>query len=418
MIDFEVLDGPGGIPIYFQSLPVKTVSVYWLVFTGSADDDDIGAHGIYHWFEHLPSRGTERYPGGYQDTEARLVRYGGDASAETGYNYTGYSAYVPKRVWIDAFDILTDMIAAPLLREEDILGEREVIRQEIDEWYSSPYGQSLCELPGLLWPGHPLGHDQLGSHESLDSISPQLLRKAHEKGYSRSRCVLMVAGNLTKEEVLNEVAERVDRLPDLPLETRRAPIHYGPLPAWRPGETNIIETTHDDSIVYLMFPMPAIEESGDDFLRITLLDDLITAGNLGSPLNRIVRERSQLAYAPGLTSSLSPDGGYWGLVAQTNSDRHQAVVDTFWEVLDGDEIRSPEWFDYVRDTVRGEIEMHDPCPDDYTEAASARLTFHGKVWSDDEYLERLMSISRDELISYLESFSRDISRTIVFAGES
>ena len=85
MIDFQILDGPGGIPIYFQHVPVNSVSVYWLVFVGSADDETVGNHGIYHWFEHIPSRGTVKYPGGYRDTEARLVRHGGSAGAETGY---------------------------------------------------------------------------------------------------------------------------------------------------------------------------------------------------------------------------------------------------------------------------------------------------------------------------------------------
>ena len=196
MIDFELLSGPFGVPVYYQRLPVNTVSLYWLVFVGSADDDAGGGHGIYHWFEHIPSRGTQKFPGGYFDTEARLVRHGGGSDAETGFTYTGFSADVPKRVWPDALDVLADMIACPLLRREDIAAEREVILQEIDEWHSSPYTQSLCRLPSVLWPGHALGHDQLGTRESLKSIDPTQLRHAHAAGYSRNRCVMFVAGDI------------------------------------------------------------------------------------------------------------------------------------------------------------------------------------------------------------------------------
>ena len=32
MIEFERIDGPFGVPVYFQQLPVNTVSLYWLVF--------------------------------------------------------------------------------------------------------------------------------------------------------------------------------------------------------------------------------------------------------------------------------------------------------------------------------------------------------------------------------------------------
>ena len=120
MIDFEQIVGPFGVPVYFQRLPVNTVSLNWLVFVGSADDEQAGGHGIYHWFEHIPSRGTVRFPGGYRDTEARLVRHGGSSDAETGSTHTSFSANVPKRVWPEALEILADMVGRPLLRIEDI----------------------------------------------------------------------------------------------------------------------------------------------------------------------------------------------------------------------------------------------------------------------------------------------------------
>ena len=243
MIDFKRLEGPKGIPVYFQHLPVNSVSVYWLVFVGSADDESVGNHGIYHWFEHLPSRGTEKYPSGYRDTEARLVRHGGEAGAETSYAHTAYYADVPRRVWTTALDILTDMIARPLLRSEDMEAEREIIHQEIDEWHSSPHGLSMCVLPSLLWPGHPLGHDQLGTRESLQSMSPSLLRTAHQRGYGCSRCVLFVSGQLEEQEVLEEVAKAVEFLPDRDITQRRSPAAYGPLPRLECGPANRISDT-------------------------------------------------------------------------------------------------------------------------------------------------------------------------------
>ena len=222
MIDFQRLDGPDGLPIYYQRLPVRSVSIYWLVFVGSADDESVGLPGIYHWFEHIPSRGTRKYPGGYFDTEARLVRHGGSAGAETGYTHTAYYADVPRRVWTMCLDILTDMIAQPLLRVEDIEAEREIIQQEIEEWHSSPYGESMCVLPSLLWPEHALGHDQLGSRKSLRAMNPSLLQEMHARGYSRSRCVLFLVGDLDEQVVLDEVSAAIANLSAAPLSPNDA----------------------------------------------------------------------------------------------------------------------------------------------------------------------------------------------------
>ncbi len=416
MIDFKCLDGPDGLPIYFQRLPVRSVSIYWLVFVGSADDESVGLPGIYHWFEHIPSRGTRKYPGGYFDTEARLVRHGGSAGAETGYTHTSYYADVPQRVWKMALDILTDMIAQPLLRDEDIEAEREIIQQEIEEWHSSPYGESLCVLPSLLWPGHALGHDQLGSRKSLGAMSPSLLRNAHASGYARSRCVLFLVGDLDEEEVLAEVTEAIANLSARRLPERRGPASYGPLPAWKGGCRTVYPTKHDDSAIYLLFPLPAEEIAGGLNLRSSVLDFLITAGDLGSPLNRIVREQAQLAYAPEYTSVTTPDGGYWGLAAQSSGRHADRILDTFWHVLRSSEIRSPEWFDFVTDNIRGQFDMHDPSPGEYTEIGAGCLATRGHVWSDVELRSRLLSVKHAELIDYLDSLTTDDAHAIVFQG--
>lgn len=418
MVDFELIRGPYDVPIYFQRLPVNTVSLYWLVFVGSADDEAAGGHGIYHWFEHIPSRGTKKFPGGYFDTEARLVRHGGGSDAETGFTYTGFSADVPKRVWPDALDILADMIACPLLRTEDIEAERQVILQEIDEWHSAPYSQSLCMLPSILWPGHPLGHDQLGTHESLGLIDPQRLRSAHETGYSRNRCALFAAGDIDRQELLDVVGRCLERMPDRPLSRRERPASYGTLPNWLAGRTTHVETNHEDSVVYVLFPLPPTLTAAGEMLHWDFVDEVFSAGELGSPLNRLVREDSQLAYSPGFTSCSHPDGGYAGLVAQTSVEPER-VIEAFWQLIQGPEIRSPDWLNYVRDTIRGSIEMHDPDAGDYTEQGSASLVHYGECIPDDAYAQQLLGFGDDEVISWLDKLRPESAHTIIFqAGDS
>ena len=415
MIDFEKISGPFGVPVYFQRLPVNTVSIYWMVFVGSADDDAGGGHGIYHWFEHIPSRGTEKFPGGYFDTEARLVRHGGGSDAETGFTFTGFSADIPKRVWPNALEILAEMIGRPLLRTEDIEAEREVILQEIDEWHSSPYSESVCRLPSTLWPGHSLGHDQLGSRETLKSIDPKQLRLAHESGYSRNRCALFIAGDIERSQLMDVVEQCMDRIPDRRIEPRSRPATYGALPKWQSGKTSFIETSHEDSVVYLLFPMQPHAAGIAPILEWDFLSEIFSAGELGSPLNRLVREDSQLAYSPEFTFNLHPDGGYAGLVAQTSVEPER-VVDAFWKLILGDEIRSPDWLDYVRDTIRGELEMHDPDAGQYTSEGSLSLIHYGQIVSDEEYSKAMLGFRDAEVTEWLDRLNPKQAHTIIFQG--
>ena len=416
MIHFQPLDGPFGVPIYFQRLPVNTVSLYWLMFTGSADDDAAGGHGVYHWFEHLPSRGTEKYPGGYLDTEARLVRHGGGADAETGCTHSAFSADIPKRVWPDAMDILVDMMGRPLLRTEDIEAEREIILQEIDEWHSAPYTHSLCQLPSVLWPGHPLGHDQLGTKESLLAMDPSTLRNAHAIGYSRNRSALFVAGDIDPEHLIDVIGPYLERLPDTPLSPRPTAASHGDLPRWNAGQTTVVDSPHEDSVVYLLFPVPPLSDGVDQLLQWDFLSDVFEAGELGSPLNRLIREDSQLAYSPEFISTTHPDGGYAGLVAQTSADP-QRVLDAFWKLIRSDELRSGRWLEYVRDTIRGSIEMHDPDAGEYTEEASASLIHYGKCFSDDEYSSIMLGYRDEQVGHWLDRLTESESHAVVFQGK-
>lgn len=415
MINFEQIDGPHGVPIYFQRLPVNTVSLYWLVFVGSADDESAGGHGIYHWFEHIPSRGTEKFPGGYRDTEARLVRHGGGSDAETGHTFTGFSADVPKRVWPDALDVLADMIARPLLRIDDIEAEREIILQEIDEWHSAPYSQSQCRLPGILWPGHPLGHDQLGTRESLKSIDPARLRQAHQMGYSRNRCVLFVAGDIERSQLMDVLTPCLGRLPATAISPRKKPASYGPLPTWQAGKTTVVETSHEDSVVYLLFPVPPLNGGVAPLLEWDFLEEVFSAGELGSPLDRLIREDSRLAYSPGFTSTTHPDGGYAGFMAQTSVEPDR-VIDAFWKLIRSPEVRSRDWLDYVRDTIRGTIEMHDPDAGDYTEEGSSSLIHYGQCFSDEEFSSAMLSFTDSDVESWLERLTPDTAHAIIFRG--
>ena len=415
MIDFEYVEGPFGVPIYYQHLPVNTVSLYWLVFVGSADDESAGGHGIYHWFEHIPSRGTQKYPGGYLDTEARLVRHGGGSCAETGHTYTGFSFDSPKRVWAESLDVLTDMIAQPLLRFEDIKAEREIILQEIDEWHSAPYTHSLCQLPALLWPNHPLGHDQLGTRETLSSIDPSRLQKAHELGYSRGRCAIFVAGDIPKQQLPEVIGPCLERMPDRPISQRRRPASYGALPGWQAGRTTEVQSTHDDSIVYLLFPIPPLAKGVEPLLQWDFLSEVFSAGELGSPLSRMVREDSQLAYSPEFISTTHPDGGYAGLMAQTSVEPER-VVEAFWKLIRSPDLYNPDWLDYVRDNIRGRIEMHDPDASEYTEEGCASLVHYGRPLSDKEYADTLLSYQNLDVADWLEQLTADVAHCLIFRG--
>ncbi len=95
----------------------------------------------------------------------------------------------------------------------------------------------------------------------------------------------------------------------------------------------------------------------------------------------------------------------------------QRVVDAFWDLIRSPEIRSSDWLDYVRDTIRGSIEMHDPDASDYVEEGSASLIHYGTCLSDDQYARTMLGFQDDEITQWLDSLTPEKAHTIVFQGK-
>jgi len=258
MLELGTLNGPHGIPIYFQRMPefVRAVSMAWVIFVGAGDDESVSEHGAYHWFEHLTLNGTKKYPKGNSQIRIPITRLGGRIGALTCKTHTKFHVKVPVRAWREGLSMITELWSQPLNSLEAAKHEREIIRQEIVRSNSDAERLSEAVIPELLWPGHPYGHRTLGSEASLDKIDLSALPIIYRAGYDRSRAVLFVIGNIDPNELQAEVAKLADTMPDNGLSERRRPVCEVPLPVWNKNGLNQIETNFSSSIIEIVFPLP------------------------------------------------------------------------------------------------------------------------------------------------------------------
>lgn len=417
MISFQQLEGPYCIPVYFQEMPslLRSISLKLIVFVGSDDDESVGDPGLYHWFEHVPFRGTVAFPGGYGDTLGHFSRFGGLVSAATGKQYTVYEAYVPLRFWREALALLVDLVSRPLLTDEAISAERDIIRKEITRARSNLPRRIGSLIGQTLWANHPHGHDTLGSWSTLDTMDAPRLRLAHERGYDRSRCVLLAAGHLTYSDLLDEFRRLARLLPDHGLRTRRRPASYGDMPAWRGTEVIDVDTEFSSSGVVLLFPIQTRSFEYSDVLLHRMVDQLCRV--TVSPLFRVVREERNLAYSVDTCKAFTPDGGYWGFWAETDTPANVlAVQQAFWDVLKDSELRSLERYNYVSDAIRSVVEMRIPTPHDYTSHAHNILVSLGSVLDEETDTANLLNLPHDALITTLNGCTPELGRTIIARG--
>jgi predicted Zn-dependent peptidase len=86
--------------------------------------------GVAHFMEHLTFKGTTAYPTTRAISEA-IEGVGGSFNAATDRETTVYWVRVPRREVERAMDVLGELIVRPVLDEEEIDQERDVIIEEI-----------------------------------------------------------------------------------------------------------------------------------------------------------------------------------------------------------------------------------------------------------------------------------------------
>ena len=415
MINFTCYKGPLGIPIYYQEIPsLQTVAFHWVIFAGGADDDLVGAHGVHHWFEHVPFRGTKKFPD-YHSINKPYARYGGKVGAWTSNTCTCYFAHALKEQAEQVFDVVTDLWSAPLLEDESIKAEYKIILEEIRRKNSSVEGRSSYARLSLLFPGHPFGHHVLGNEESLSSISTDTLRKTHSLSYDHSRAVLFVSGNISIEKVLELIGSSASSLPSHNLSERRKPHHYGTLPKWNKEEI-VVSTEFPSSYVSLFFPCPDVEDHHK--MSVWSVLGTVIGGGQNSPLFEIVRGERHLTYSPMRGSINLPTKKFGGFEAETSKENVDKLVEAFWDVVNSEKIRSRERFEETKDILAYGPRMRNINAVSFNYDGIDTLRYSGRVINDDEYFSSISSVTYEETMALIdEIFNADVSKLLVFRGK-
>lgn len=178
----------------------KAVTVLILAGAGSRyEHQDI--RGISHFLEHMFFKGGEKF----RDTKAvsgAIDSVGGEFNAFTGKEYAGYYVKVASESVEVAFEVLGDMLLNARFPQEEIEKERGVILEEYNMYQDTPMYQIGWNFEGLIFGDQPLGWDQIGTKELINSVMHEDFVKYQKELYTTDNIVIAVVGNIEHEEGL------------------------------------------------------------------------------------------------------------------------------------------------------------------------------------------------------------------------
>lgn len=180
--------------------PVVTHMVWYKV---GAVDEDPGKSGIAHLFEHVMFKQTDDIPDG--EFDSIVSRRGGQLNAFTSWDYTAYYERVAKQHLGKMMEIEAERMTDLIIDEDpegSFITERDVVKEERRQRIENNPGAILREkVLSAFWRGHPYEITVIGMMEEVEALTPQDGLDFYRKYYSPENAILVVAGDVTAQEV-------------------------------------------------------------------------------------------------------------------------------------------------------------------------------------------------------------------------
>ncbi|RMD63606.1 MAG: insulinase family protein [Alphaproteobacteria bacterium] len=295
---FTLDNGLQVVVVTNRRAPIVTHMVWYKV--GAADEAP-GESGNAHFLEHLMFKGTRTLgPGEFSKI---IARNGGRENAFTSHDYTAYYQMVAR----DRLDIVmkyeADRMANLVLTDEVVLPERDVVLEERRSRVSNDPGAKLAEMVNAtLYLNHPYRLPVIGWEHEIKALNTETALAFYRRWYAPNNAILIVAGDVTAEEVRPLAEKYYGVIPAHPVPARVRPQEP---PQFAPRRVTLESARVRQPSVSILYLAPSYhsdrvgtdESGGNRAYALQVLDEIMGGGTTSRLYRRLVVEQGIAAAA-------------------------------------------------------------------------------------------------------------------------
>ncbi len=320
MYQYHIL--PNGLKIVFRRTASQVAYSGVYINVGSRDESP-AEEGAAHFIEHSIFKGTEHRRAYH--IQNRIDGVGGELNAFTTKEETCiYASSLAEHIE-RCIELFSDVLFHSVFPSHEIENEKDVVIEEINSYRDQPADLIYDEFEELVFKGHPLAHNILGSKRNVKSFTPDFLRSFLKTNYTPDRMVLAVVGNIAFARLVR-IAEK--HFGDLgPTSTKSV----GQLCRQSDGKVpfsffskTVARHTHQ---VHLLLGCQAPHLFDERKVAFSLLNNIIGGPAMNSRLNVAVREKYGFCYT--IESQFVPftDTGLFYIYAGVDTDAAEHARD-------------------------------------------------------------------------------------------
>lgn len=306
----ELIELSNGIRIVLQPV-VSPVSHACMLVNAGARDEEAGQYGMAHFIEHLLFKRTDKRT--TNQILNRLEVVGGDLNAYTTKEYTCIHASFLSPYLERTLDLFEDLFFHSVFPEEEMEKEKGVILDEMASYLDSPEDAIMDDFEDLVFEGHGLGHNILGTAPDLQAFSKRDILQFMAQTYNTHEIVIGISGNYTAKKVRRLAEKILGGIPENTCPKKRS----------APGVTCSRQAVHRKPInqVHYVMGNAAYGVHHGHKVGLLLLNNLLGGMGMSSRLNLVVREKHGIAYT--IESNYTPysDTGLFYIYFGTDEEK-------------------------------------------------------------------------------------------------
>lgn len=370
---------------------LKSISIGVWIGNGSRYENR-NENGISHFIEHMLFKGTKKRTAAQIAHEMDSV--GGQLDAFTSREYTCFYTKTLDSHTPIALDILSDMLYSPSLTIEDMALERHVIKEEIKMYEDSPEDLVYDLSSYAVWGDTPMGRTILGTHESLDLITPEIMRSYMNNHYTSANTIISVSGNFDENffDLLEKYFGSKQLVKNSPIISD-APYLSG----------NNILKTKDIEQVQLVASFKGIDIMDESVYSLLVFNNVFGSG-MSSRLFQNIRENRGLVYSISAGHSSYVNTGVFDISAGMSPDSLKEVASLISDeinLIKRDKLTAAE-VAKAKEQLKGNYILSSESTGARMQGAGRSLLLNKPICTQEETLKKIEAVNTDSVAEIID----------------
>ena len=293
------------------------VAHFGMVVNAGSRDELPHEQGLAHFIEHMIFKGT-RKRNSYQVIN-RLENVGADLNAFTTKEETCVYASFLANHYARVMDLLSDILFNSVFPEKEMVKEKAVVIDEINSYKDNPAEWIHDEFDELLFPGHPLGKNILGTPVHLKKFTRANLNEFTNRLYFSNQIVLSSVGNISFKKAVELAGKYFGSHEATPGDPGRiSPTGY---------EGKNLKKRFGRHQAHIILGGVAYNTHDTRRIPMALMNNILGGPAMNSRLNLALRERHGIAY--NLESNYQPlsDTGLFSIYLGTDERMVEKAIE-------------------------------------------------------------------------------------------